>query len=42
MNLIFNGRLQPVIDSVYPLSEGLTALRRLDEGDVTGKLVLTI
>lgn len=41
MNLIFNGRLHPVIDSVYPLSEGITALRRLEEGDVTGKLVLT-
>jgi NADPH:quinone reductase-like Zn-dependent oxidoreductase len=42
MNLIFNGRLQPVIDTVYPLSEGVTALQRLDEGDVTGKLVLQI
>lgn len=42
MNLIFNGRLQPVIDTIYPLSEGLTALQRLEEGDVTGKLVLQI
>ncbi|MFZ1397381.1 MAG: zinc-binding dehydrogenase [Candidatus Promineifilaceae bacterium] len=42
MNLIFNGRLQPVIDTIYPLSEGLTALHRLEEGDVTGKLVLQI
>ncbi len=41
MNLIFDGRLHPVIDSVYPLSEGSTALKRLKEGDVTGKLVLT-
>ncbi|WP_420632050.1 zinc-binding dehydrogenase [Candidatus Leptofilum sp.] len=42
MNLIFNGRLQPVIDTVYPLSEGITALQRLDAGDVAGKLVLRI
>lgn len=41
LNLIFNGRLQPVIDTVYPLSEGLTALQRLEDGDVAGKLVLT-
>ncbi len=42
MGLIFNGRLRPVIDSIYPLSEGPTALRRLEEGDVVGKLVLTV
>ncbi|MCP4421131.1 MAG: zinc-binding dehydrogenase [Chloroflexi bacterium] len=41
MNLIFNGRLQPVIDTIYPLCEGLTALRRLEDGNVNGKLVLT-
>ena len=41
MNLIFDGRLQPVIDTVYPLSEGITALRRLEAGEVAGKLVLT-
>ena len=42
MNFIFNGRLQPVIDTIYPLSEGLTALQRLEAGEVTGKLVLKI
>ncbi len=42
MGLIFNGRLRPVIDSIYPLSEGPTALRRLEVGDVMGKLVLTV
>ena len=41
MNLIFDGRLQPVIDTIYPLSEGVTALRRLEAGEVAGKLVLT-
>ena len=40
MNLIFNGRLQPVIDTIYPLSEGLAALQRLQDGDVAGKLLL--
>lgn len=42
MGLIFNGRLQPVIDTVYPLDEGFTALRRLQAGEVIGKLVLNI
>jgi len=40
MALVFNGRLQPIIDTVAPLSEGLTAMKRLQDGDVTGKLVL--
>jgi NADPH:quinone reductase-like Zn-dependent oxidoreductase len=41
MGLIFDGRLRPVIDTIYPLAEGVTALHRLASGDVTGKLVLT-
>lgn len=40
MKLVWNGRLQPVIDTIYPLHEGLTALNRLQQGDVMGKLVL--
>ena len=40
MNLVFNGSLKPTVDTVYPLSEGLTALQRLEQGDVIGKLVL--
>ncbi|MCB8943720.1 MAG: zinc-binding dehydrogenase [Ardenticatenaceae bacterium] len=40
MGLVFNGRLQPVIDSTFPLSDGLTALHRLQENNVMGKLVL--
>ena len=40
MNLVFSGRLTPVIDSVYPLKDGLKALHRLLVGDVTGKLIL--
>jgi NADPH:quinone reductase-like Zn-dependent oxidoreductase len=42
MRLIFDGRLRPVIDTVYPLEHGLTALHRLKAGDVTGKLVLRL
>jgi NADPH:quinone reductase-like Zn-dependent oxidoreductase len=39
MGLVFDGRLRPIIDTVYPLSEGLAALERLETGDVTGKFV---
>jgi len=42
MGLIFQGKLRPIIDTVYPLEEGSIALQRLSEGDVTGKLVLRI
>lgn len=42
MNLIFDGKLSPVIDTVYPLEDGLVALSRLETGDVTGKIVLTL
>lgn len=40
MGLLFEGRLRAVIDTVYPLRDGLEALRRLQAGDVAGKLVL--
>jgi NADPH:quinone reductase-like Zn-dependent oxidoreductase len=40
MGLLFEGRLQAVVDTVYPLAEGLQALRRLEQGDLAGKLVL--
>jgi NADPH:quinone reductase-like Zn-dependent oxidoreductase len=42
MELVFSGRLRPIIDSVLPLAEGMAALRRLEQGDVIGKLVLDI
>lgn len=42
MQLIFDGHLQPIIDTVYPLEAGATALARLRDGDVIGKLVLRI
>lgn len=40
MEMVIDGRLRPVIDSVLPLSEGVAALHRLEEGDVLGKIVL--
>lgn len=40
MGLVFDGRLDPVIDTVYPLRDGLTALRRLAAGDAAGKLLI--
>lgn len=39
MNLMFDGRLQPVIDTVYPLQEAAAGLQRLEAGEVAGKLV---
>lgn len=42
MGMIFDGRLQAHIDTVYPMSQALTALHRLQDGDFSGKLVLTL
>ncbi|MCP4360333.1 MAG: zinc-binding dehydrogenase [Chloroflexi bacterium] len=42
MRLLFNGRLRPIIDTIYPLHKGQTALQRLADGDVAGKLVLMV
>jgi NADPH:quinone reductase-like Zn-dependent oxidoreductase len=42
MGLLFSGRLQAVIDTVYPLKRGVEALRRLRDGNVTGKLLLSL
>lgn len=40
MSLLFNGRLEPVIDSIRPLSHGPEALHAMAHNDVIGKLVL--
>lgn len=40
--LIEDGKLTPVIDRTYPLSEAPDAIRRLEQGRVRGKLVLTV
>lgn len=41
MGLLFDGRLHPILDAIYPLHEGPAALQKLQDGDVMGKLVLT-
>ena len=41
VRLMAETRLRPVIDSVLPLEDALTAFRRLQDGDVFGKVVLT-
>lgn len=38
---LFDGRFRPLIDSVLPLAAAADAHRRLETGDVCGKLVLT-
>jgi NADPH:quinone reductase-like Zn-dependent oxidoreductase len=40
--LLADGRLKPVIDSVFPLARAADAHRRLDEPDHVGKTVLTV
>lgn len=41
LQLIWSGRLRPVIDRVVPLSEGIQAYRALENGEMFGKIVLT-
>ncbi|MGH7460840.1 MAG: alcohol dehydrogenase catalytic domain-containing protein [Longimicrobiales bacterium] len=40
MDLVFSGKLQPVVDSVLPLSEARAAHERLERGQQFGKIVL--
>ena len=40
--LLESGDLTPVIDRVYPLADAATAMRRLTDGSVRGKLVITL
>lgn len=42
MDLIFNGTIAPVIDSVYPLEQAAEAYARYERGEQLGKIVLTI
>ena len=42
MNLIFQGKLSPVIDSVFPLEQARTAYQRLHNGEHFGKIVIKI
>ena len=40
--LIETGKLTPVIDRTYPLSEAPEAIRHLEEGHAKGKTVITV
>jgi NADPH:quinone reductase-like Zn-dependent oxidoreductase len=42
MGLVFKGKLQPVIDRAYPISEIREAERRLEAGEQTGKIIIEI
>ncbi|MEJ2757513.1 MAG: zinc-binding dehydrogenase, partial [Anaerolineales bacterium] len=42
MSLVFEGKLQPVIDRTYPLEEAREAQARLESGDQMGKVTLVI
>ncbi len=42
MQLLFAGKLRPVIGATYPLREGIAALERMQAGDFIGKIVLEI
>lgn len=42
MGLVWDGALQPVIDSVYPLEETPDAYRRLESGEHFGKVVIDV
>lgn len=40
--LVSSGRVRPVIDSVFPLTEVAAAHRRLESGEAAGKIVLVV
>ena len=42
MKLVFQHRLRPVIDSVFPLEQAHLAYQRLDIGEPFGKVIITI
>jgi D-arabinose 1-dehydrogenase-like Zn-dependent alcohol dehydrogenase len=41
-DLVKSGRAEPVIDTVFPLSETRAAHERMEAGEQLGKIVLTI
>jgi NADPH:quinone reductase-like Zn-dependent oxidoreductase len=42
MNLVFEGKLNPVVGATYPLEQAVKAHRAMEQGDVFGKIILTI
>jgi NADPH:quinone reductase-like Zn-dependent oxidoreductase len=42
MDLVFSGKLKPVVDRDYPLKDAAVAQQRLEEGEQLGKITLSI
>jgi NADPH:quinone reductase-like Zn-dependent oxidoreductase len=42
VQLAHRGELRPMVDSVVPLAEAATALKRLAAGEQAGKLVIEV
>ena len=42
LRMFHDGRLRPVVDSVFPLSQAKEAFRKLEEKRQFGKIVLRI
>ena len=42
MRLVFEGRLHPVLDKIYPLADAADAQTRLETGEQMGKITLSI
>lgn len=42
MQLVFQGKLTPVIDTVFPLEQASAAYQRLHDGEQFGKIVITL
>jgi NADPH:quinone reductase-like Zn-dependent oxidoreductase len=42
MDLVFSGKLRPILDRAFPLAEARLAQERLERGESLGKIVLEI
>ena len=40
--LIEAGKVAPALDRTYPLAEAAEAMRRLEDGEVRGKVAITV
>ena len=40
INLLWEGKLRPVIDRIMPLRQGIEAYRMMEQGEQFGKIVL--